>query len=267
VLADQDLDRLEAERFEQFGAGLHPRRDHDGVQGQVTAAGQHDPGEAASVGFDLFDLAFRDGDPEGLQQGPLLGVRRRTGVPQQRHVRAELLEQQGLVDGGRPGGQDSYPLVPDLPAVTVRAVQHVDPPPGGQPGHVGQHVAQAGGGQQPPGGHRARAGLGADLDAEPLAVPAQSGDPAGLDLAAVPPHLGAPGREELGRRRAVPAEEVVHVSGWGVARVARVDDQDRAAGPGQRDRAAQPGRPAADHHDVVVLVLVHALTIAPNPAI
>ena len=33
------------------------------------------------------------------------------------------------------------PLVPDLPAVTVRAVQHVDPPPGGQPGHVGQHVA------------------------------------------------------------------------------------------------------------------------------
>jgi len=182
-------------------------------------------------------------------------------------VRAELLEQQGLVNGGRPGGQDPYPLVPDLPAVTVRAVQHVDPPPGGQPGHVGQHVAQAGGDQQPPGRHRTRAALGADLDAEPLAVPAQGGDPAGLDPAAVPGYLGAAGRKELGRRGAVPAEEVVHVGGRGVARVARVDDQDRAPGPGQRDRAAQPGRAAADHHDVIALVLVHALTIAQQPPI
>src|SRR5204863_4996271 len=104
-----------------------------------------------------------------------------------------------------------------------------------------------------------------DLDAEALAVPGQGGDPPGLDPTAVPPHLGAPGRVELGRRGAVPAEEVVHVAGRGVARVARVDDQDRAAGSGQRDRAAQPGRAAADHHDVIVLV--HALTIAPNPAI
>jgi hypothetical protein len=186
-------------------------------------------------------------------------------VPQQRHVRAELLEQQGLVDGGRPGGQDSYPLVPDLPAVTVRAVQHVDPPPGGQPGHVGQHVAHAGGDQQPPGRHCARAGLGADLDAEPRAVPGQGGDPSCLDPAAVPGYLGASGRRELGRRGAVPAEEVVHVAGRGVARVTRVDDQDRAAGPGQRHRAAQPGRAAADHHDVIVLV--HALTIARRTAI
>ena len=181
-------------------------------------------------------------------------------------MRAELLEQQSLVDGGRPGGQDADALVADFPAVAVRAVQHVDPPPGGQPRHVGQHVAQAGGDQQPPRRHRSvavpGAVLGIDLDAEPLAVPGQGGDPPGLDPAAVPPHLGAPGRVELGRRRAVPAEEVVHVAGRGVARIARVHDQDRAAGPGQRHRAAQPGRAAADHHDVIVLVLIHVPTMA-----
>jgi hypothetical protein len=110
-------------------------------------------------------------------------------------------------------------------------------------------------------------GLGADLDAEPRAVPGQGGDPPGLDPPAVPGYLGAPGRKELGRRGAVPAEEVVHVAGLGVSRVTHVDDQDRAAGPGQRDRAAQSGRAAADDHDVVVLVLVHALTIAQHQPI
>ena len=45
----------------------------------------------------------------------------------------------------------------DLPAVAVRAVQDVEPPPVGQPGHVGQLVAQAGGDQQPPRRHRALA--------------------------------------------------------------------------------------------------------------
>ena len=53
VIAEQDLDLLEAERFEQLGASLHPGRNHHGVQGQAAAARQHDPGEAASAGFDL----------------------------------------------------------------------------------------------------------------------------------------------------------------------------------------------------------------------
>jgi len=35
-------------------------------------------------------------------------------VLQQGHVRAELAEQQGLVNGGGPGGQDADALVPDL---------------------------------------------------------------------------------------------------------------------------------------------------------
>ena len=77
--------------------------------------------------------------------------------------------------------------------------------------------------------------------------------------AAVPGHLGAAGRVELRRRRPVAGQEVVHVIRGGVARVARVDHQDRTAGPGQRDRAAQPGRAAADHH--YVIALIHELTM------
>jgi hypothetical protein len=92
------------------------------------------------------------------------------------------------------------------------------------------------------------------VHAEPVAVPAQGGDPSGLHPAAVPGHLGAPGGVDLPGWRAVPGEEVVHVPGGRVARVARVDHQDRTAGPGQRDRAAQPGRAAADHDDVIDLI-------------
>ena len=53
--------------------------------------------------LDLVDLAFGDGDAEGGELPALFGVRPGTGVPQKRHVRAELLEQQGLMDGGRAG--------------------------------------------------------------------------------------------------------------------------------------------------------------------
>jgi len=49
------------------------------------------------------------------------------------------------------------------------------------------------------------------------------------------------------------------VPGGRVARVPRVDHQDRTAGPGQHDGAAQPGRAAADHY--YVIDLIHAPTI------
>ena len=49
------------------------------------------------------------------------------------------------------GGQHADRLVAHLPAVAVRAVQHVAAPPLGQPGHVGQLVDQPGRHQQPAG--------------------------------------------------------------------------------------------------------------------
>ena len=69
----------------------------------------------------------------------------------------------------------------------------------------------------------------------------------------------------LSRDGTPPSE--LYAAGRGVARVPRVDQQDRAAGPGQRERAVQPGRAAADHHDVIVLVLTHAMTITPRATI
>src|SRR6185369_15322954 len=110
---------------------------------------------------------------------------------------------------------------------------------------------------QPPRGHRPAAGL----DPEPLAVLAQRGDPPGLDPAAVAGHLVAAGRIDLRRRCTIAGEEVVYVAGRGVARVTRVDHQDRAARPGQGDRAAEPGGAAADHHDVIAVI--HAPTMTP----
>ena len=55
-------------------------------------------------------------------------------------VVGELAEEQSLVAGHRGGAQDGDPLVADLPAVAVGAVQHVPAPPLGEPGHVGQLV-------------------------------------------------------------------------------------------------------------------------------
>ncbi len=126
-------------------------------------------------------------------------------------------------------------------------MQDVDAPPLSQARHIRELVAQAGRDQEPPRGHC----LVADLDREAIAVPAQRGDPSGLDVAAVAGYLRAAGRVNVRRRRAVAGEEVVHVAGRGVARLARVHHQHRAAGPGQRDRAGQPGRATADHHDVI----------------
>ena len=120
---------------------------------------------------------------------------------------------------------------------------------------------QPGRDEQPPRSNH----LAVDLGEEQFAVPAQRGDPAGLDAPAVAGDLGAARRVELRRRRAVAGEEVVHMVRRAVAWLSRVNHQDRAAGPGQRDRAAQPGRATADHEYVIALVLialVHRPTIS-----
>ena len=137
VLAEHDLGRREAKRLEQLGAGLEARRDHDRVESQMAAVGQPDPSQAGGANLDPLDLAVGDGDAEGAELPALFGFRRRAGVLQQRHVRTELLEQQGLVDGGRAGGQDADALVPDLPAVAVRQCSTSMPHLAASPGTSG----------------------------------------------------------------------------------------------------------------------------------
>ena len=87
------------------------------------------------------------------------------------------------------------------------------------------------------------------------------GDAAAPHLDAVRRDLGAADRQQLGRRGALPAEVVVHVVGRGVAGIARVDHQDRAAGPAQGQRPAQAGGSAADDDDVVALCVLHAPSV------
>jgi len=179
---------------------------------------------------------------------------------EQHHMRAKLPEQQCLMGSQRPSCQDSDPPVPDFPPVAIRAVQDIDAPPGLQARHIRQFVPQPGRDQQPPGGH----GPVAHLHHEAAALPAKGRDPACLHPAPVPGHLATSKPKNLSRRCAVPGQEVMHSGRRSIPLVPRVNDQHRAAGPGERDRAAQTSRASADYHHVKVLV--HAPTLARNAA-
>jgi hypothetical protein len=126
----------------------------------VGAVGEARPGEAAVIGLDAGDRTLDDRDAERGELLLLLAGKLRCGVGQHGDMRAELPEQQGLVGGGRAGGQDADALAAYFPPVAVRAVQDVDAPPGGQARHIGEFIAQPGRGRQPPRGDRP----GADLD-------------------------------------------------------------------------------------------------------
>ena len=89
------------------------------------------------------------------------------------------------------------------------------------------------------------------VSSNPASRPVGRGDAAAPHLHAVRRHLGAADLQQLGGRGALPAEVVVHVTGRGVAGVARVHHQDRAAGPAQGQRSAQAGGSAADDDHVV----------------
>jgi drug/metabolite transporter, DME family len=166
--AEAHLDRGEAERREQVRVGHEPRRHDQRVQGHAGTVGEPDSGQAAGGGLDPRDEAVDDRDAERAELAGLLGGERRGGVPQHGHVGGELAEQQRLVHGARPGGEDPDALVADFPPVAVRAVQDVDAPPLGQAGDVGELIVQPGRDEQPPRGYRPAAGLGP----EQLAVPA-----------------------------------------------------------------------------------------------
>ena len=169
-----------------------------------------------------------------------------------------------MTTGGRSGRsgrcpgratEDAERLVADLPAVAVRAVQHVAGPPLAQARNVGQLVAQAGGDQQPP--RRDRVAVG-EQDLEPVVAARgrRSADGAGDDGRRRSRCTSSrPGRQQVGGRQPVAGQEPVHVRGGRVARCAGVHHEDPAAGAGQDQGCGQAGGSAADDHDVVC---VHA---------
>ncbi len=138
---------------------------------------------------------------------------------------AELPEHERLMRGHRTGHQHADPLVADLPAMAVGAVQHVVAPPGGETGDLGEHVTQTGRDQEPPGGHRSLA----DLDAEAIALASYGGHHASLDPPSVSGDLGVAYRLDVCWRGAVAGEKVVDMFCRCVARVTRVYDQHRSA--------------------------------------
>ena len=113
------------------------------------------PVRPAGPDLDLDDLALHDRDRACGQLFALLRGQR-GGVRKQRHLIAQLPEQQRLMRRHRPGGQHADAPVADLPAVAVRAVHHVAAPVLRQPGHLGQFVDEPGRHQQPAGPHRPR---------------------------------------------------------------------------------------------------------------
>ena len=152
--------------------------------------------------------------------------------------------------------EDGDPLVADLPAVAVGAVQHVPAPPLGEPGHVGQLVDHAAGDQDASGGDASTA-LGGDEEGARFA--GQAHDAVVEHLDAVRRHLGAADLEQLERGDALAPEVVVGVVGRGVAGLAGIDHQHRAPGPAEGHRTAQAGHAATDHHHVESHVIAHVV--------
>jgi hypothetical protein len=165
------------------------------------------------------------------------------------------------VDGQRPGGEDPDVLVADFPAVAVRAVQHVDAPPLGQSGDIGELVAGPGRDQDPARRHRPAL----DPDPEQVIIPFEGVDVAVEDLATVGLHLRAPcGVKDVGGRTVL-GQEVVDVPSGRVARVTGIDQQHRAPRSQQCDRSSQPGGAATDHHDrIAVIGLIHSCRVHPR---
>ena len=190
------------------------------------------------------------GDDPDVTSGQLLGLlvgQVRCGVGEQRDVRRPLPKQQGLVHGPRSGAEHADGLVPDLPPVAVRAVQHVAAPLLPYTGNVGQLVDQPGGHQQPPRGDEAAVVEG---DVEPVRGAAHALGLAGQHQATVVLDLLAAGADQLGRADAVAGQEPVHPRGGGVARRSGIDHDHGTPGPPQGHRRAQAGGTTADHRDI-----------------
>ena len=92
-----------------------------------------------------------------------------------------------------------------------------------------------------------------ELDAEAAVVGAGDVDrAAGDDLAAVAADLLATDRGQLRRREPLVTEVAVHVGGGGVAGLAGVDDDDRAALAAELEGGGEAGGRPADDGDVAV---------------
>ena len=220
--------RLEAERGERFGS--HPERgaDHHRVSVDAVAALQLDRGNVAIVaGDNASDSRIDDVHPCDAQRIDLRARCVDAVVQHDGEAGTQLAEQTCGVKTPRVGDDLDDASVADFEAVAERAMDDIAAPVFGETLDVGKVVDEARGGEHPSGDHRMTAD---ELDAEAAVVePSDVDGTAGEHLDTVAANLLAPDRCQLCRWEALVAEVAVHVGGRGVARLARVDHDDRPA--------------------------------------
>lgn len=153
-----------------FAAELHEvaavrhevRGDEDCVAANQADAGDHDSAQPVVLDVQPCDLPVHDADSTGDELLAFVG-RQRVAVREVHDVLGPLAHKLHLMEGGGRAAKHPHLSAPDLPAVAVRAVQHVSTEACVHARDVGQLVAQARGDEQPPGRHAGTAGQH-DLD-------------------------------------------------------------------------------------------------------
>ncbi len=204
--------------------------------------------------------ADRGPERAGAHAGHPVGADRHSGrqvggellaVGEHRDARRDRPDQPGQVAG--PGrSQDADVPAGELVAVAERAVRHHRAEQRVEPGLVGQGVDHAGREHD-----TARPDhLVAERDDEAAAVRGHRGDRGVAHRhGVVRRQLLARGAPELGRRRAVVGDDVVHVRGRVVAVGTGVDHQHRPVHPAQGQGGLEAGRSPPITTDVVVVHL------------
>ena len=122
------LHGVEAERAEHTGSSDHARADHHRIGGNDPPVAERHTDEPVIVDDNRCDLALDDADRTAGEFFALQCGRRRPGVQAQRGVGRPLSEELSLVDTHRPRRYHDDALIAHLPAVAVRAVDHIASP-------------------------------------------------------------------------------------------------------------------------------------------
>jgi hypothetical protein len=173
-------------------------------------------------------------------------------VGAQQHVIAPPAEQQR--PGNRSVRQTTHPelnqrLIPYLPPMTMRTSHHRPAPSVGYARHIRQFVPQPG--RQH---HRAESAV----THQETVIETHVVDSGVMYLDAVLLNLTAPDREQLGRRRILHTQVVVHMRRRTIPGSGVVEQQHLPPRSGERQRRLQPGHTPTDHCHVVGL---HAFMI------
>ena len=162
-----------------------------------------------------------------------------------------------MVQPERRGDEHRQPLIPHLPAVAVRAVQHAGAPPLGETRDVRQLVDESARENHSAG--PTSAALSQRHGHAVLGL-VEAFDLVSDELDAVARRFRASALDQVGGRGALIAEHAVHVGREAVARSRRVDDQGPAPCSSEHQRCAEARRSAADDDDVP-RVCVHTTSL------